>query len=125
MPVALVEQQGVAGFQESVAAIRLTQQAPVHLKALDREAEYFRTAAVGETASSQAECPDKPPALIESLNDHADAAQEHSVVLPLALAGDMLVRRAELPVQGTVSETCLRWMFEEHCPCPGTQSPSF
>jgi len=108
MPVAVVEQQGWAGFQGSVAAIRLTQEVVAHSKALGREAECFRTAA-----------------LAESLNDHAEAAQEHSVLRPPALAVETMARKAVPPAQETVLETCLRWMFEEHCLCLGTQSPSF
>jgi hypothetical protein len=109
MPAAVVEQQGSAELQGSVAAIRLTRQNPAHLTALGHEAE----------------CPDKLAAPTESLNDHADAGQEHRVLLLLALAVEMLVRKPELRVQGTAAATCLRWMFEEHCPCLGTQLPSF
>ena len=106
MPVAVVEQQGWAGFQGSVAAFRLIQEALVHLNVLGSGAECFRIVA-----------------LAESLNDHA--AQEHSVLRPLALAVDTLARKAVPPVQGTGLETCRRWRFEEHCLCLGTQSPSF
>ncbi len=125
MPVAVVESQGLAGFQGSVATIRLTQEALAHLKALSLEAEWFRTAVAAETECPEAARPDKLAALAELLNDLADAAQEHSVVRPLTVAVDTRARKAVPPVQGTVSETCLRWMFEEHCLCLGTQSPSF
>jgi len=124
-PVVVVEQQGLAGFQGSVAAIRLTQETLAHLKALGREAECFRTAVAAETAFPEAARPDKLAALAESLNDHADAAQEHSVLRPLASAVDTMARKAVPPVQGTELETCLRWMFEEHCLCLDIQSPSF
>ena len=114
MPVALVELKGLAVSQGWVSAIRLTLQAPANLQAKARETEYLRTV-VGETASPQ----------IELLNGHADAAQEQSMVRPLALAGDMRAQKVVPPVQGTGSEIDPRWMFEEHCPCLDIQSPSF
>ena len=122
--VALVEQQGLAGFQGSVAAIRLTQEALANLKALGREAECFQTAVVAETAFPEAARPDKLAALAESLNDRADAGAEHIVLRPLALAADTLARKAVPPVQGTGSATYQHCLFEEHCQCRDTQSPS-
>lgn len=106
MPAVLVEQQEWAGFQESVAAFRLTQVGLAHLKALGSGAECFRTAAQ-----------------TESLND--DAAQEHTVLRPPVLAVDTLARKAVPPVQGTVLVIYQRCWFEAHYLCLGTQSPSF
>ncbi len=123
-PVAPVEQQGLAVFQGSVAAIRLTQEALAHLKELGREAECFQTAVAAGTACPEAVRADKLAALAESLNDYADAVAEHIVLRPLALAADTLARKAVPPVQGTGSPTYQHCLFEEHCQCRDTQSPS-
>ena len=96
-----MEHLEAAEFPGSVAAIRLTQQALVHFKVPGREAE-------------------RPEELAGRLNENPDAAQEYCVLRSQAQAGHTLAHKAVPPVQGTVSEICLRWMFEEHCRCLGT-----
>ena len=104
MPVAEVEHQESARFRESVAAIRLTQQALIHLTVLAGEAERS----------------EKQAALAAKLHGHQDATAEHSVLRSPASAGHARADTAVLPVLENVSETCLRWLFEEHCWCLGT-----